>query len=100
VTNGSFGANLAKFMTAAHDDMAERFGSTALNIWGFLFRLPVPHSLQLTQEAAGKRRIVAARARTIKCALTQAIFAASHKHSEKLNIDAVENLSAVLGREF
>jgi hypothetical protein len=47
-----------------------------------------------------KRRIVAARAPTIKCALTQAIFAASHKHSDKPNIDAVENLSTVLGREF
>jgi hypothetical protein len=26
--------------------------------------------------------------------------ARTFKHSEKLNIDAVENLSAVLGREF
>jgi hypothetical protein len=31
VISGSFGANLAKFVTARHDDTAERFGSTAID---------------------------------------------------------------------
>lgn len=31
VISGSFGANLAKFVTAGHDDIAGRFGSTVID---------------------------------------------------------------------
>jgi hypothetical protein len=31
VISGSFGANLAKFVTARHDDIAGRFGSTVID---------------------------------------------------------------------